>query len=91
MTTVNGVVRLRRVTGSSEEIRNLNAYLKTLEQNAYETRRILIEKKLPITAANLKDYMLYGEREISKKMLLQIFKEHNRQVETLIGKDLRVP
>ena len=72
--------------GSSEEIRNLNAYLKTLEQNAYEMLRILIEKKLPITAATLKDYMLYRKREISERMLLQIFKEHNRQVETLIGK-----
>lgn len=78
---VNG----QKLNGAGEEVRSLNNYLKTLEHEVYEIHRHLIEKKLPLTAVNLKNALLKKEEVATCKMLVPIFKEHNRQVAALIG------
>jgi site-specific recombinase XerD len=75
----------QKLNGASEEVRSLNNYLKTLEHEVYEIHRHLIEKKLPLTAVNLKNVLLKKEEVATCKMLVPIFKEHNRQVAALIG------
>ncbi|MET3981991.1 site-specific recombinase XerD [Mucilaginibacter sp. UYP25] len=75
----------QKLNGTSEEVRSLNNYLKTLEHEVYEIHRHLIEKKLPLTAVNLKNTLLKKEEVATCKMLVPIFKEHNRQVAALIG------
>jgi site-specific recombinase XerD len=75
----------QKLNGTSEEVRSLNNYLKTLEHEVYEIHRYLIEKKLPLTAVNLKNALLKKEEVATCKMLVPIFKEHNRQVAALIG------
>ena len=75
----------QKLNGAGEEVRSLNNYLKTLEHEVYEIHRHLIEKKLPLTAVNLKNAMLKKEEVATCKMLIPIFKEHNRQVAALIG------
>jgi site-specific recombinase XerD len=45
----------------------------------------MIEKKLPLTAANLKNVLLKKEKVEPDKMLVPIFEEHNRQVAALVG------
>jgi hypothetical protein len=73
--------------GTSEDVRSVNAYLKTLEHEVYEVHRVMIEKKLPHTAPNLKNRLL-GRKEVSiGKMLVPIFEEHNKQVKALVGKE----
>ncbi|QEM05962.1 site-specific integrase [Mucilaginibacter rubeus] len=76
----------QKLTGNSEEVKSINAYLKTLEHQVYDVHRDMIERKLLITATNLKDKLL-GGKPSPGKMLVPIFQEHNRQVATLIGKE----
>ena len=75
----------QKLNGTGEEVRSLNNYLKTLEHQVYEIHRQLIEKKLPLTAVNLKNALLKKDEVTTSKMLIPIFKEHNRQVAALIG------
>jgi len=75
----------QKLSGTGEEVRSLNNYLKTLEHQVYEIHRHLIEKKLPLTAVNLKNALLKKDDVERCKMLIPIFKEHNRQVTALIG------
>ncbi|HEY9535687.1 MAG TPA: site-specific integrase, partial [Mucilaginibacter sp.] len=75
----------QKLNGSGEEVRSLNSYLKTLEHEVYEIHRYLIEKKLPLTAVNLKNALLKKEEVTTCKMLVPIFKEHNRQIAALVG------
>ena len=77
----------QKLGGSGEEVRTLNSYLKTLEHQVYEVHRIMIEKKLPLTAAGLKNVLLKKDEPEKDKMLVPIFEEHNRQVKALIGRE----
>jgi hypothetical protein len=77
----------QKLSGSSEDIKKLNGHLKTLEHQVYDLYRDLIEKKLPVTAANLKDILLGKDKVINGKMLIPIFEEHNRQIKALLGKE----
>ncbi|MET3609418.1 site-specific recombinase XerD [Mucilaginibacter rubeus] len=76
----------QKLAGNSEDVKSINAYLKTLEHQVYDVHRDMIEQKLLITAPNLKDRLLSGKSS-PEKMLVPIFQEHNRQVAALIGKE----
>jgi site-specific recombinase XerD len=76
----------QKLTGNNEEVKSINAYLKTLEHQVYNVHRDMMQRKLLITAANLKDRIL-GGKPSPGKMLVPIFQEHNRQVAALIGKE----
>lgn len=77
----------QKLGGSGDEVRALNSYLKTLEHQVYEAHRNMIEKKLPLTAAGLKNILLKKDEPEKDKMLVPIFEEHNRQVKALIGRE----
>jgi len=77
----------QKLNGSSEDARATNAYLKTLEHEIYEVHRGMIDKKLPLTAINLKNILLKTGPDSAKKMIIPIFEEHNRQVKALVGRD----
>lgn len=74
-----------RALGKSEKIRQINSYLDIFSIKAYEARKYLLEYGKDITAENIKK-VLHGETE-DKKMILEIFAEHNLQMEALVGKD----
>src|SRR5438093_9993197 len=44
----------QKVTGNSEEVKTINSYLKTLEQDIFDTHQLLIQKGEKITAEVLK-------------------------------------
>jgi site-specific recombinase XerD len=77
----------QKLNGTGEYVRSVNEYLKTLEHQVYEVHRQMIEKKLPLTAANLKNLLLGKEETSPDKMLIPIFEQHNREVKALIGKE----
>jgi site-specific recombinase XerD len=77
----------QKAMGNSDEARSVNKHLKTLEQNAYEIYREMLERKLPLTAQTFKDRMNGTQKEDSPKMLIPIFQEHNVRMEALIGKE----
>jgi Arm domain-containing DNA-binding protein len=44
----------QKLNGNTEDVRTVKTYLKTLEHEVYEVHRAMIEKKVPLTAVNLK-------------------------------------
>ncbi|MGZ3754458.1 MAG: site-specific integrase [Mucilaginibacter sp.] len=77
----------QKAMGNSDDARSINKHLKTLEQNAYEIYREMLERKMPLTAQAFKDRLNGIKEEVSVRMLIPIFQEHNRQMEALIGKE----
>lgn len=71
--------------GTTEDAKVLNAYLDTLQTKIYEVRRKLLEKDETITAETLKN-TLRGTTE-KAKMVMEIFKDHNDQMRSLVDKD----
>ena len=76
-----------KLNGTSEDVRTINTYLKTLEHEVFEVHRRMIEKKLPLTAVNLKNVLLGKTGTAPDRMLVPIFEEHNRQILALVGKE----
>lgn len=74
-----------RAIGTKEEIKSLNAFLDSLQAKTYEVHRYLYENEKEITAETIKNRML-GKSE-KARMLIEIFKEHNRKVKSLVGKE----
>lgn len=74
-----------RLKGTKEEIKSFNAYLDNLQSQVYEAHLVLTEAKKVITAESLKNKLL-GKSEKSR-MLISIFKEHNKKIAALVGKE----
>ena len=74
-----------RVNGTKQDARALNAYLDSLQNRVYETRRKFLEKNETITAEDLKN-MLRGKNKTGR-MIMVLFQEHNDQMKSLVGKD----
>ncbi len=76
----------QKMTGTTEEARIFNTYLKTLEQLVFAAHQSMMETRLPITADTLKD-RLFGKPDVDEpRTLIPVFKEHNRRVAALVGK-----
>jgi site-specific recombinase XerD len=75
----------QKVIGSTEEVKKINAYLKTLEQNIYEAHQQLVQEGKVVTTEELK-LRLTGKKE-NFRSLIEIFKEHNQQVKALVGQE----
>lgn len=78
----------KKVNGQSEDVRAINAYLKTLEKTVYEAYRQLLDSGRLITAEMLKNKLQgQNERELT---LIKVFEEHNRKMEALLGKEFAI-
>ena len=77
--------KLQKVIGNSEAVKALNKYLKTLEQEVYDTHHEMMKDKVKATSSVLKS-KLQGEDE-NKRMLIPIFEDHNKRIEELEGKE----
>ncbi|WP_295801724.1 site-specific integrase [Mucilaginibacter sp.] len=76
----------QKMTGTTEDARIFNMYLKTLEQLVFAAHHSMMEARLPITADTLKD-RLFGKPEIDEpRTLIPVFKEHNWRIAALVGK-----
>jgi site-specific recombinase XerD len=76
---------VQKVNGGAEDIRTLNSYLKTLEQQVYEAQHQLLKDKEPVTTENLKN-KLFGVAE-NPRMLMPIFQDHNNKIKALLGEE----
>jgi site-specific recombinase XerD len=72
-----------RSKGNKEEARLLNAYLDSLHTKLNISHQMLVEGGKEVTVEHLRN-AIAGNREKSK-MLLEIFEDHNRKVEALLG------
>jgi len=75
--------RTNKVRGTSSEARELNIYLDKVRSRVNKMHEKLMEANQPFTALDLKNLYL-GKKE-KPKMLLEVFDEHNKQMEKLIG------
>lgn len=73
------------VQGFSEDVRQLNAYLNKMRTDLYKQAEKFRENDLPLTAISLRHAYLGKDQKY--KMLLEIFQEHNDQVDGLVGQD----
>lgn len=73
------------VQGFSPEVRQLNSYLAKIRTDLYKLVEKLKEEDVPLTAVSLRDAYLGKDQKY--KMLLEIFQEHNNQVDSLVGRD----
>src|SRR5258708_14036249 len=74
----------QKVIGNSEEARLINAYLKNMEQQAFQVYHELVQKGVEINTANLKGRLLV--EKINRRNIIEIFTEHNKKVAALVGK-----
>lgn len=77
-----------RVNGKTEDVRELNLYLNTIELRIYEIHRELVGSKRVFSAESFKTEFK-GVAE-TPRMLLEIFKNHNDQVHALVGQEYSI-
>lgn len=82
----NWNVEAGRLKGKSDSVKTFNAYLDTLQQKVFEAKRKLIEMDKELTAESIKNLLL-GKDNRKKHMLLEVFQNHNEQMETLVGQE----
>ena len=71
-----------RAIGNKEDAKSLNSFLDTLESKVHEARRHLLDCDKEISAKTLKNYITGVDED--RKMILEVFAMHNKQIETLI-------
>ncbi|MAZ29264.1 MAG: recombinase [Cytophagaceae bacterium] len=71
--------------GNSPEAQNINRHLSILKNKVYSIQQNFENQNEHYTVTDLRDVLLGKDK--SKKMLLEIFQEHNDKVDSLIGKD----
>ena len=74
-----------RANGTKEDVRAFNAYLDDLQKKVYEAHRQLTEADAVITAETIRNKFL-GKTE-KPRSLIEIFKEHNKKMEALLGEE----
>ena len=72
-----------RAKGTREKVRSFNAYLDNLQTQIYDACGFLANAEVDITAESIKNLFI-GKVE-KPHMILEIFTEHNRQMEALVG------
>ncbi len=74
-----------KVRGFSKEAQEVNQYIDLITNKIYKIHQQFITEDKSFTAIDIRDTYL-GKNE-NHKMLLEIFQNHNNQIEKLIGKD----
>ncbi|GGC47109.1 transposase [Parapedobacter defluvii] len=76
--------KANRAAGTKEESRTLNSYLETLVRNIEDVHTALVKENAVITAESLK--MRFLGQDTKRHYLIEIYLDHNRKMETLLGK-----
>src|SRR5690606_12417804 len=79
--------KANRAKGTKEEIRNLNAYLDTLERKVADAHLQLVKDGAEVTAETLK--LKYLGKDVQQRYLMETFADHNRKMEALLGKGFK--
>ncbi|AZA60096.1 site-specific integrase [Chryseobacterium indoltheticum] len=77
--------KAHKALGNTQEAKTLNLYLKTLEQRVYDSHYLMLKEEDFVTSESLKSKLL--GTDISTRMLIPIFQDHNDKVEALVGQD----
>lgn len=74
--------KLQKVRGNTADVKTLNAYLKTLEQEVYNAHYHLLKDNSSVTSLSIKSKILRTEEK--GRMLIPIFKDHNVKFAELV-------
>jgi integrase len=74
-----------RMKGTKESVKSFNNYLDTLRAQVDDAHSAMVKAEEVITAESLKNR--YLGKEENPKMLIEVFEEHNRRFEKLVGKE----
>lgn len=75
-----------RAKGNSEGVRTINSFLEALRAKAFDHQRQILVEGNELTMAEFKSRWQGVSRERTR-MLMEIFKQHNEQMEALINRD----
>ena len=75
----------QQVKGKDEEAQSLNNYLKTIKAKLYQKEAELLDRGFIITAELLRDAYFDKVESLKEKTLFEVFEEHNREQEKLVG------
>lgn len=73
-----------KLRGTSSEISNFNRFLDNVKNRLYDIYDSLLKERADISAAIIKN--IYLGKEGKEHMILEIFQEHNDEMESLLGK-----
>ncbi|WP_423999060.1 site-specific integrase [Maribacter sp. IgM3_T14_3] len=76
--------RTQLVMGNSADAQEINRHLSDIKNRIYSIQRNFEQDRASYSASDMRDVLLGKDK--TKKMLLEIFQEHNDEVESLIGK-----
>lgn len=74
-----------RANGYSQESHDLNRFMDVISNKIFKIHQRLVEENRLISSVEIRD--IYQGKQGKKKMLLEIFENHNIQVENLVGID----
>ena len=75
--------KARKAMGKKEDVKRINAYLDSLPMKVIQAKQAILDKGKDITADGVKNLLLGKSEEY--QMLIEVFKEHNRKMESLAG------
>jgi len=75
--------RMNKLKGKGYEAEELNRFMATIRHKVNIIQHDLIEEVEPITVHDVKEKYLGKDAKL--KMLIQLFDEHNQQMEKLVG------
>ena len=75
----------QQVKGKDEEAQSLNNYLKAIKSKLYQKEAELLDRGFIITAELLRDAYFDKVESLKEKTLFEVFEEHNREQEKLVG------
>ena len=75
----------QQVKGKDEEAQSLNNYLKAIKAKLYQKEAGLLDRGFIITAELLRDAYFDKVESLKEKTLFEVFEEHNREQEKLVG------
>ena len=75
----------QQVKGKDEEAQSLNNYLKAIKTKLYQKEAELLDRGFIITAELLRDAYFDKVESLKEKTLFEVFEEHNREQEKLVG------
>ena len=75
----------QQVKGKDEEAQSLNNYLKAIKAKLYQKEAELLDRGFIITTELLRDAYFDKVESLKEKTLFEVFEEHNREQEKLVG------
>ncbi|MDQ1148236.1 phage integrase SAM-like domain-containing protein [Sphingobacterium zeae] len=75
--------KANRAKGTTETVKTLNSYLDTLVSKVSTIHSTMIATGEEVTAESLK--LRFQGKDVKRKNFLDVFKEHNEQMEALLG------